>query len=130
MLAGKLSGSQMFQIQISDPSVSANSASMSDSNDTPDLDFSDVFSKKKYLYRFNLLICFHPGRLGTKPDSLSRHWDVYPKEGNNEYAKTTLMFSSVIMTISTSTTPTTSDSASSDISTIIVSLFTWSKQDN
>src|SRR5271168_2925669 len=108
---------------------------MSDSNDTPDLDFSDVFSKKKYLYHFNLLIRFYPGCLGTKPDFLSHHWDVYPKGRNNEYAKTTLnstgpspsMVSSVIMTISTSPTPTTSDSTSSDISTIIFSLVTLVK---
>jgi hypothetical protein len=53
MLARKLSGFQTFQIRLSDPSVSAKSASVSD--DTPDLssvpeeyhDFSDVFSKKK-----------------------------------------------------------------------------------
>src|SRR6202522_757467 len=30
----------------------------------------------EYLCRFNLLIRFRPGRLGTKPDSLSRRWDV------------------------------------------------------
>jgi len=41
----------------------------------------------EYLCRFNLLIRFCPGRLGTKPDSLSRRWDVYPKGGNNDYAK-------------------------------------------
>src|SRR5271168_2307808 len=27
----------------------------------------------EYLFRFNLFIRFRPGRLGTKPDSLSRH---------------------------------------------------------
>lgn len=40
----------------------------------------------EYLSQFNLIIRFHPGRLGTKPDSLSRRWDVYPKGGNSDYA--------------------------------------------
>ena len=40
----------------------------------------------KYLAQFNLVIRFRPGRLGTKPDSLTRHWDVYPKGGNSDYA--------------------------------------------
>ena len=35
---------------------------------------------------FSLVICFHPGRLGTKLDSLTRRWDVYPKGGNSDYA--------------------------------------------
>src|SRR5271155_2978718 len=53
MLASKLDGSQTFQIRLSDPSISAKSASISD--DIPDLssvpeeyhDFADVFNKKK-----------------------------------------------------------------------------------
>ena len=40
----------------------------------------------KYLSQFNLVICFHPGKLGTKPDSLTRCWDVYHKGGNSDYA--------------------------------------------
>ena len=34
----------------------------------------------KYLSQFNLVIRFCPGKLGTKPDSLTRCWDIYPKE--------------------------------------------------
>ena len=40
----------------------------------------------EYLSQFNLIICLHPGKLGTKPDALTRHWDVYPKGGNSNYA--------------------------------------------
>ena len=40
----------------------------------------------EYLSRFNLVIRFRPGRLGTKPDALTRQWDVYPKGGNSNYA--------------------------------------------
>ena len=40
----------------------------------------------EYLSRFNLIIRFRPGRLGTKPDALTRRWDVYPKGGNSDYA--------------------------------------------
>ena len=40
----------------------------------------------EYLAQFNLVICFRPGHLGTKPDSLTRRWDVYPKGGNSDYA--------------------------------------------
>ena len=40
----------------------------------------------EYLAQFNLIIRFRPGRLGTKPDSLTRHWDVYPKGENSDYA--------------------------------------------
>ena len=39
----------------------------------------------EYLAQFNLTIRFRPGKLGTKPDSLTRHWDVYPKGGNSDY---------------------------------------------
>jgi len=35
----------------------------------------------EYLCQFNLIICFHPGKLGAKPDALTRRWDVYAKEG-------------------------------------------------
>ena len=40
----------------------------------------------EYLSSFNLVIRFCPGKLGTKPDSLTRRWDVYPKGGNSDYA--------------------------------------------
>ena len=40
----------------------------------------------EYLCQFNIVIHFHPGKLGTKPDSLTRRWDVYPKGGNSNYA--------------------------------------------
>src|SRR5260370_25640117 len=30
-----------------------------------------------YLLPFNAKIRFHPGRLGAKPDALTRRWDVY-----------------------------------------------------
>ena len=40
----------------------------------------------EFLSAFNLVICFHPGKLGTKPDALTRWWDIYPKEGNSNYA--------------------------------------------
>jgi len=39
----------------------------------------------EYLSQFNLVIRFRPGYLGTKPDALTRRWDVYPKGGNNGY---------------------------------------------
>src|SRR5882672_6668058 len=28
----------------------------------------------------------HPGKLRTKPDALTRQWEVYLKEGNSDYA--------------------------------------------
>jgi len=40
----------------------------------------------KYLSQFNLVICFHPGHLGTKLDALTRRWDIYSKGGDNGYA--------------------------------------------
>jgi len=40
----------------------------------------------EYLSQFNLVIRFHPSRLGTKPDALTRRWDIYSKEGNIGYA--------------------------------------------
>src|SRR6202041_1712174 len=41
----------------------------------------------EFLSQFNLVICFRPGKLGTKPDSLTRRWDVYPKEVDRDYTK-------------------------------------------
>ena len=40
----------------------------------------------EFLSSFNLVICFHPGKLGAKPDTLTRQLDVYPKEGDSGYA--------------------------------------------
>ena len=44
----------------------------------------------EYLSQFNLVISFHPGKLGNKPDSLIRCWDIYPKGGNSDYATVNL----------------------------------------
>jgi hypothetical protein len=41
----------------------------------------------EFLHQFNMIIRFRPGKLGAKPDSLTRHWDVYPKEGDKDYAQ-------------------------------------------
>ena len=38
------------------------------------------------LCHFNLVIRFRPGKLGGKPDALTRRWDVYPKEGDRAYS--------------------------------------------
>ena len=40
----------------------------------------------EYLSQFNFIIRFRPGKLGIKPDALTRRWDVYPKEGDSDYA--------------------------------------------
>jgi len=56
----------------------------------------EYFSTSKVLSRrqarwsesqFNLVIHFHPGKLGAKPDALTRQWDVYPKEGDSGYTQ-------------------------------------------
>ena len=39
----------------------------------------------KYLSQFNLVIRFCPSHLSTKLDTLTRWWDIYPKEGNTGY---------------------------------------------
>jgi hypothetical protein len=39
----------------------------------------------EYLSQFNMIVHFCPGKLGAKPDALTRHWDVYPKEGDKDY---------------------------------------------
>jgi len=39
----------------------------------------------EYLSQFNLVIRFCPGHLSTKPDALTKRWDVYPKERNTSY---------------------------------------------
>jgi hypothetical protein len=40
----------------------------------------------EYLSPFNFTLRFRPGKLGAKPDALTRRWDVYPKEGDKDYA--------------------------------------------
>jgi hypothetical protein len=35
---------------------------------------------------FNLSLHFRPGKLGAKPDALTRRWDIYLKEGGVTYA--------------------------------------------
>ena len=40
----------------------------------------------EYLCHFNMVIRFHPGKLGGKPDALTRRWDVYPKEGDTAFS--------------------------------------------
>ena len=42
----------------------------------------------EYLSQFNMVIYFCPGKLGVKPDALTRCWDVYHKGGNSNFALT------------------------------------------
>src|SRR6267154_3394519 len=39
----------------------------------------------EFLHHFHLVVRFRPGRLSAKPDSLTRRWDIYPKEGDKDY---------------------------------------------
>ena len=39
----------------------------------------------EYLSQFNFVIKFCLGKLGTKLDALTRHWDVYHKGGNSDF---------------------------------------------
>ena len=41
----------------------------------------------EYLCQFNLVIRFRPGKLGAKPNTLTRQWDVYPKEGDKGFTR-------------------------------------------
>jgi hypothetical protein len=41
----------------------------------------------EFLHQLNLIIYFRPGKLGAKLDSLTRCWDIYPKEGDKDYAQ-------------------------------------------
>ena len=41
----------------------------------------------EYLCQFNLVIRFRPGKLGAKPDALTRRWDIYPKEGDKGFTQ-------------------------------------------
>ena len=40
----------------------------------------------EFLCQFNLAVQYCPGKLGAKPDALTRCWGVYLKEGDKEYA--------------------------------------------
>jgi hypothetical protein len=39
------------------------------------------------LHQLNLVIRFWPGKLSATPDFLTCCWDVYPKEGDKDYAR-------------------------------------------
>ena len=41
----------------------------------------------EFLSQFNMVVHFRPRKLGAKLDSLTRRWDVYPKEGDKDYAR-------------------------------------------
>ena len=41
----------------------------------------------EFLSGFNMVIHFCPGHLGTKPDALTRHPDLYLKEGGKDFGK-------------------------------------------
>ena len=34
-----------------------------------------------------MVVCFRPGKLSVKLDALTRRWDIYPKEGDKDYAR-------------------------------------------
>ena len=40
----------------------------------------------EFLSAFNMVIRFRPGKLGAKPDAMTRHLGVYPKEGDSDYS--------------------------------------------
>ena len=40
----------------------------------------------EFLCQFNLAVQYCPGKLGAKPNALTRRWDIYPKEGDMDYA--------------------------------------------
>ena len=40
----------------------------------------------EFLSQFNMVIRFCPGKLGAKPNALTRHWDIYCKGGNSDFA--------------------------------------------
>ena len=43
----------------------------------------------EFLCQFNLAVQYHPGKLGAKPDALTRRWDIYPKDVGIESTDTT-----------------------------------------
>src|SRR5258707_5270812 len=44
----------------------------------------------KFLGQFNMKVWFRPGRLGSKPDALTRRWDVYTEGDNPEPTATNI----------------------------------------
>ena len=44
----------------------------------------------EFLSQFNFVICFCPGKLGAKPDALTRRWDIYRKGGNSDFTTVNL----------------------------------------
>ena len=44
----------------------------------------------EFLSQFNFIIHFRPGKLGAKPDALTRQWDVYRKGGYSNFAMVNL----------------------------------------
>ena len=40
----------------------------------------------EFLSQFNMIIRFCTGKLGVKPNALTRRWDVYCKGGNSDFA--------------------------------------------
>jgi hypothetical protein len=40
----------------------------------------------EFLSQLNIIIHFCPGKLGAKPDALTRQWDIYRKGGNSNFA--------------------------------------------
>ncbi|KAJ8468989.1 hypothetical protein ONZ45_g17042 [Pleurotus djamor] len=60
--------------------------------DHKNLEYFKILTRRQapwseFLSQFNFTIHYRPGRLGAKPDALTRRWDMYPKEGENSYAK-------------------------------------------
>ena len=51
--------------------------------DTPSTTFLLILTR---ISRRNPYLDIRPGKLSTKPDALTHHWDVYPKEGSSDYA--------------------------------------------
>jgi hypothetical protein len=41
----------------------------------------------EFLSQFNMIVRFRPRKLGAKPDALTRCWDIYPKDGDKDYAR-------------------------------------------
>ena len=52
----------------------------------------------EYLSQFNLVNRFCPGKLGAKPDALTRQWNIYLKQGGNDYATVNLQNFRLIFT--------------------------------
>ncbi|ESK88468.1 retrotransposon nucleocapsid protein [Moniliophthora roreri MCA 2997] len=61
----------------------------------------DIVTDHKSLEYFSttkILTRQQPGRLGAKPDALTRCWDIYPKEGDTGYASVNLQNFQLIFT--------------------------------